>query len=305
MDDAKKEFAAFPRVIQKWDEIYSMYWTSTYPIALSELSSNKTHEWHPSEKKNKVLDEYKNINIVYNIDEHGFRYYPSLNKSSAKKIFCFGCEHTFGKGLLDEDTWPYKLAKLLGEDYVPKNYGVVGSSLEYNTMCFYQLMKTLPPTEYPAAAFFFVPDPFRSFYIGNKEKRIPFIKHIDLPNKPEDTLAIELEKHQYSLEEDKMKDLEYYEYTSAGHSFIRCIKYFKFINQIAKNRNIPWFWYSASPFFSNLPPNILNEYFGLRNYPNIDGNILKFSQVDQNRDGSGLGIMSNQIISETFKKLYE
>jgi hypothetical protein len=303
MDDAKKEWHGFPNVIQKWEETYLKYWTSTHPVAFSQLSANKIYDWHPSEKKHKILDEHKNIN--YSIDEYGFRYYPTLKKNLSKKIFCFGCENTFGKGLLDEDTWPYKLARAIGEDCLPKNYGVVGSSLEYNTMCFYQLMKVLPKEEYPNAVFFLVPDPFRCFYIGNKQNRSPLIKHIDLAGRPEDTLEFEIEKYQYTLDESKMKDLNYYAYTSAGHTFIRCVKYFKFINQIAKNRNIPWFWYSVSPFFSNLPQTLLDEYVGIRNYPNIDGNVTKFTQLDQNRDCSGPGAISNQTISDTFRKLYE
>jgi hypothetical protein len=43
------------------------------------------------------------------INEFGTR--SQIPDKNAKKIVCLGCSHTYGKGLEQEDTWPYKLGE--------------------------------------------------------------------------------------------------------------------------------------------------------------------------------------------------
>ena len=126
-------------------------------VLLKKLDSEKLEE--------SFNKEYEFIDITYSIDEYGYRIYPKLNRPTNKNIFCFGCSYTFGHGIPDEHTWPYILAKKLGEDYTPHNYGVPASSIKSMGRRLYQVLNLNPIK--PDHVFLFLPDIFRNEYIGN------------------------------------------------------------------------------------------------------------------------------------------
>lgn len=62
----------------------------------------------------------------YTFDKHNRRLMPQADEHPEGALLIFGCSFTFGYGLEDEQTWPYKLAKLLGPAWLVENYGQNG-----------------------------------------------------------------------------------------------------------------------------------------------------------------------------------
>lgn len=262
MRDISEELQFYPETLEKNMSLYKRFWTKTMPVA------------HHSPPDGYILDEYK------------FRKYNISNCDNAKSIFCFGCEITFGTGFKDEETWPHILSKKLSGNFVPFNYGTIGASLEYNTMCFYQLMQSIPKEKHPEAVFFHVSNPYRVFYIGNNQSLSPLITHINIHVDKQNTIEKMSERDGDVAE----KMTNYYSYTSYSHTFFRIVRYFKLINQISVNNNIPWFSYSTNPFFNNLTNSTVNNYLSSNFYYD------SMSNGDQE---------TNQKTAEVFKTLYE
>ena len=87
-------------------------------------------EW--KDKKNYSLIHEPNYTCcTYDLNDYGYRashdYEPILNQKN--KIICVGCSFTFGTGLDEEQTWPYKLNKILGGEFM--NLGYPGGSMRY------------------------------------------------------------------------------------------------------------------------------------------------------------------------------
>lgn len=265
MYDIQADVNSWPETVLDNIKLYRNFWTKTMPAA-----------FHSEGSINCDLDEYK------------FRKYSNIKQNDKNNIFCFGCDDAFGNGLKDEETWPYILSTKLKNDLVPKNYGVLGASLEYNTMCLYQLLNCISVENYPKALFFRISNPYRTFYIGSTEKQKPLIGHINLQVGEENTFENEFERSKNS--EIGIKKMEYYSYNSAVFAFFRVIKYLKFIDQIAKNRNIPWFWCSTDPFFIKLPEKTFEKYY-IGNY------FIKNAESSK--------VETNEKIAIGFKELYE
>lgn len=62
----------------------------------------------------------------YTLDEKGRRVTPVANAKPLADILLFGCSFTFGFGLEDDDTWPWKLGQLLGPEWRIYNYAYSG-----------------------------------------------------------------------------------------------------------------------------------------------------------------------------------
>ncbi len=63
--------------------------------------------------------------VLYNLTPEGFRVTPQHPQAEEAVVF-MGCSLTFGEGLEDEDTYPYKVSELLGDRYQVFNLGVSG-----------------------------------------------------------------------------------------------------------------------------------------------------------------------------------
>ncbi len=63
--------------------------------------------------------------VIYDLNSDGFRVTPQHPQADEAVVF-MGCSLTFGEGLNDEDTYPYKVGELLGDKYQVFNFGVSG-----------------------------------------------------------------------------------------------------------------------------------------------------------------------------------
>ncbi|MDR0338851.1 MAG: hypothetical protein LBH65_01080, partial [Desulfovibrio sp.] len=63
--------------------------------------------------------------VVYSSLESGWRVTPQ-NPGATKAVVFFGCSFTFGQGLEDQESIPYRVAELLGPDYQVFNFALYG-----------------------------------------------------------------------------------------------------------------------------------------------------------------------------------
>lgn len=57
------------------------------------------------------------------LDKLGRRITPQVHENPQADVLVFGCSFTFGHGLENEQSWPWKLGELLGPDWKVVNYG--------------------------------------------------------------------------------------------------------------------------------------------------------------------------------------
>lgn len=74
------------------------------------------------------------FDVKYTFNSDGWRIMPDGDPDAKNDLLLFGCSFTFGIGLEDEQTWPWKLAKLLGRDWQVDNYSAGGWSINH-TLC--------------------------------------------------------------------------------------------------------------------------------------------------------------------------
>lgn len=67
----------------------------------------------------------KLFECTYTMDEQGCRVTPVHPQAKTAVVF-FGCSYTFGLGVEDNETYPYKVAELLGVDYQVINMAFTG-----------------------------------------------------------------------------------------------------------------------------------------------------------------------------------
>lgn len=66
------------------------------------------------------------FDVVYSVNADGRRITPERGKKADSVVLLFGCSFTFGFGVNDKDTYAWKLAELLGDNYQVVNLGVSG-----------------------------------------------------------------------------------------------------------------------------------------------------------------------------------
>lgn len=246
---------------------------TTWPTS---RENNGVVEWFSHENKEKINPEYANIRVLQTMDEHGYRIYPNYIPTSNKSVYCFGCSETFGFSALDEETWPYLLAKKLG-NWKVKNYGICGGSFECITSTCMQVIESLKKEEYPDAIYFLFPDPLRTRYIGNVEnvygKDHLGYKHTILGTYKDKTDALireDIKTEKYSI---KGKSYVYYNYTSAAHSFFEAVQHFKFLEEILASTGIQWYWYVWPLGYAKFSKDEILKYFNGNTM--FDGDSLK------------------------------
>ena len=63
------------------------------------------------------------FDVTYTIDDQGHRIQPPVgDPPPAESVLCFGGSFTYGTGLPDERTWPWRLQELLGDAYRVRNF---------------------------------------------------------------------------------------------------------------------------------------------------------------------------------------
>jgi len=240
--------------------------------------------------------------VHYTFDQNGFRLYPNYQPRSSKKVFCFGCENTFGRSMSDEDTWPLLLAKELGGWNV-KNFGCEGDSVESIARTCYQVIEAIETEEYPDAVFILLPDFFREEYNGNMEDRI-IQMNINLLDHQ---IPLEALKSKLGVNTENMHDIDYakitsyYDYTSSVFGFYSIAEPCKLIEQTLLEKNIKWFWYSYFPLYYKVEKKIISNYIG--------SNTLLGEEHMTNIFGKEtitvLSKEEHKLLSQNFSNLYE
>ena len=76
---------------------------------------------------NRVLKFDRELfDVRYGFDGDGRRVTPTSDNRPQAELLLFGCSYTFGHGLEDSETWPWKLGKLLGPEWRVSNYAYSG-----------------------------------------------------------------------------------------------------------------------------------------------------------------------------------
>lgn len=70
--------------------------------------------------------DHELFDVRYGFDAQGRRVTPTSSVRPLAELLLFGCSFTFGHGLEDEETWPWKLGKLLGPEWRICNYAYKG-----------------------------------------------------------------------------------------------------------------------------------------------------------------------------------
>lgn len=66
------------------------------------------------------------FDVVYTLNDRGWRKMPGANVNAENDLLIFGCSISFGYGLENNQTWAWKLARLLGPDWKVENYAANG-----------------------------------------------------------------------------------------------------------------------------------------------------------------------------------
>ena len=209
---------------------------------------------------------WENVNIEYiiepynNIRNNTFNFRKDKVNNSGIEIACFGCSNTFGLGLPNEWTWPYKVNELFGFDkYNVINYGIPGCSIEKITLLIYEFL--VNQNKNYESIFIFFPDTYRYLYGLYENNKLNFC----------DFFLSKENDHNYTDDVLMIKDA-YLEITNSVFCFYSFIKCFKFIEEICKMKNIPFYWYSWSKNITNLSEETNKEYF--------NKNINKFTKEE-------------------------
>ena len=72
-----------------------------------------------------VNDDTVLFDVIYSTLDSGWRVTPQ-NPSAKTAVVFFGCSFTYGEGLNDEDSFPFKVGQILGPQYQVYNFGMSG-----------------------------------------------------------------------------------------------------------------------------------------------------------------------------------
>ncbi len=314
MDNLKIEYSSLNKNLEKNINFFKNIWArGTHPESITyKKFANSTENYLTGENKNYVNPAYKNTEIVYSFDQYGFRHYPNYKPTSNKKVFCYGCSMTFGFSTPDEHNWVYLLANKLGSWQV-KNYGIPAAGASQIARTCYQSITMLDKKDYPDAVYIFLPDLFRTEYIGSiGTKPINFLINLHLGRYPTLNDLInakkdfEVDTHNYKNPEIYEKILNYYKYTSGVHSFFETVRSLALIKETLESRNIPWFWYTWSNSICTLKKETIESFLGSNTLFDGDGLLMiELTEERKGRDGTHVGLEYSDELSNHFLDLYK
>jgi hypothetical protein len=252
--------------------------------------------------------DWENVDILYQFEERKvnkqnkvFRKYNKQGKG--KEIACFGCSNTFGVGLPDEWTWPYKLNELFGfNSYNVKNYGVPGSSIDSISIMIYDLL--VNKNKDYEAIFIFFPDTFR-YRFGNFSP-IGEMNYYDFVVQCESKTTIKDFSKYCDLNEKHIKS--YLNITNESWTFFKFVKFFNLIKEACRYRNIPFYCYSWSYNIIKIKENVID--FFIDDYDIFNENQksilhdLGYSSSLKARDDAHLGKEFNSTLAKYFYEAY-
>jgi len=260
------------------------------------------HTWIPSDTLenftlNSKKNDWINVDIEYNVENkfngsEQYRLYSDVIDKD-KKIACFGCSNTFGIGLPEKMTWAYLLTQKLGfDEYSFKNYGVNGGGIETISRLLYE--KIIYDDNKFEAIFILFPDFNRYECINdfnNIERLIPF-----------NWVRDRRDKNNWDRIFNPCA-----QFMNEYNGLFRYIKNYKFIEEICKNKNIPFYWHNWSDNMLQLETEVKSKYINHKNtFAEDDSKALfKISETDKARDGIHYGKLYHETLAELFFKLFK
>jgi hypothetical protein len=94
-------------------------WTAPNPFLGYLPLPNRTFRWRKSAGREQIFD------VKVSTGPHGWRVTPAA-PSARRSLLFFGCSYTFGTGLNDEESYPYRVAVQTGGRFAVHNFGQSG-----------------------------------------------------------------------------------------------------------------------------------------------------------------------------------
>lgn len=294
------------------DDLVRKCWKKVMAPSNIYHNRNKSVEWLDNDEKLIYNPRFDNIKVIHNMDENGYRIYPDYFPTSNKTVFCFGCSETFGWTTPENETWPYLLARKLGNWNV-KNYGLPGGSMESIARTCFQIINSLKKEQYPEAIYFLLPDCYRSEYIGN------FLDKCGVDKIGHRTFVLAAERffdknkitEKNQIENEHVatagKVISYYKYTSKVHSFFETVKYFRYIQETLISKGIQWYWYTWAVPYCKFSREDIIYFFGDNTILDENGLIMinEDEKTARGRDNIHRAIGYHDPLTDELVKLYK
>lgn len=115
------------------DSRHSKYVLSNQAVPQGENVSTTAIGTFPEATGSSVFTAHRTLkfdrelfDVRYGFDAQGRRVTPTSDARPQAELLLFGCSYTFGHGLEDQETWAWKLGKLLGPKWQVSNYAFSG-----------------------------------------------------------------------------------------------------------------------------------------------------------------------------------
>lgn len=188
--------------------------------------------------------QYTETDIDYHYNENNFRipHKDYIYDNNKPIIACFGCSDTFGAGLPWKETWPAQLEQLFNNKFLIKNYGLCGASGDKIV----RLASAYLQDHNPAAILCHLPDIYRREYFENSKNKLSLKQFFTLSDIPEDKPPLTLQHI------NTMDWWAYNRLAKPDNSIYNFIKNIKFIEAIAKARNVPLYIFSWDEYLISV-----------------------------------------------------
>jgi len=248
---------------------------------IKNVDSNPEHPYH------KKL-------ISYSFNDKGYR----RGVDSDEYIYCFGCCHTLGWGLANEDLWPHKLyAKLNNVGY--RNFGTLSGINDNIARTAFQAIN-FTNEKINAVFVVFTPLPAMEYYT-KKNQSVNFI--------PGSHRMRQLQKYGNNSFDFNELSEEYKDYlgiTNKVACFYNFVKNYQLINLLCKSKGIPFYWYTHCSDVLDISLATLAKFLDINNTMCGLTKLLNFKdEKDVSRDGTHLGAEFHSKVAEGFYKLYK
>ena len=264
---------------------------------------NNTIDYLDEDEKNQFEKElienpnhpFKDKKITYSFDKNGYR----QGIDSENFIYCFGCCHTLGWGLANEDLWPHKLHTKINDSNVGyKNFGTLSGINDNIARTAFQAIKF---SKDPIKAVFvvFTPLPAMEYYT-KKNQSVNFI--------PGSHRMRQLQKYgsnSFNFDELSEEYKDYLGITNKVYCFYNFVKNYQLIELLCKSMNIPFYWYTHCSDVLNISLQTLSKFLDVKKSI-VDKFKLKDVKdpADLSRDGTHFGEKFHTKIAEGFYELY-
>jgi hypothetical protein len=241
----------------------------------------ETLQWYQGDSLENYLEygnrDYENQTIFYEMNEYGFRTSSKTNEiKKDKNIACFGCSQTLGEGLHFEETWPYALNEMLGNEWNVKNYGWGAASNDMIARLVYNYTLKNKPN-------------FICILFSEVMRMEMFSDKNEIFNN-----CLPTEKSNFICEWTN----DYISIDSEENGIYNFIKNFKFIDSICKSKNIPWYWSTWSIPIIFSPDEFKKRILNIDNYCKLNDDVESY--LDVARDGEHFGRKSCKEIAKGF-----